>query len=238
MKARPIAACLLALCPAAVAQKVAWVRTARAADDSAVLLKEMDPFAMIPMPRAPERTLTLDFSTTYQEIVGFGGAFTEAAAINWRSLSRSDQAEVIRLYFDPVERGGHGYTLGRVPINSCDFSPASYNFDDTVGDVDLAHFDDSVGHDVDSGVIPMIQAARDAVAKRADGATLRMFASPWSPPAWMKEAVDGETSMLISARPNGLAETMQRPWAEYFSRRAGFCTLIASAAPLDCIWPR
>ena len=70
------------------------------------------------------------------------------------------------------------------------------------------------------------------------GATLRMFASPWSPPAWMKEPVDGETSMLISARPNGLAEKMQRPWAEYFSRRAGVCTLIASAAPLDCIRPR
>ena len=33
------------------------------------------------------------------------------------------------------------------------------------------------------------------------------YASPWSPPAWMKEAVGGQQSMLLSATPNGEAST-------------------------------
>lgn len=90
-------------------------------------------------------------SETYQSIVGFGGAFTEAAAINWRLLSPEEQDEVIRLYFGSPEDGGHGYSLGRVPMNSCDFSPASYNFDNVTGDQDLAHFDTDVKHDVEVG---------------------------------------------------------------------------------------
>jgi glucosylceramidase len=81
--------------------------------------------------------------------VGFGGAFTEAAAINWRSLSPEDQDAVIRLYFGSPADGGHGYSLGRVPMNSCDFSPASYNFDNVTGDNELAHFDTGVKHDVE-----------------------------------------------------------------------------------------
>lgn len=51
------------------------------------------------------------------------GAFTEASAINWRRLTSEEQAEVIKLYFASPSEGGHGYALGRVPINSCDFSP-------------------------------------------------------------------------------------------------------------------
>lgn len=86
----------------------------------------------------------MDATTKHQEFAGFGGAFTEASAINWRKLSDDDQAELIRLYFSDPTEGGMGYTMGRVPINSCDFSPATYSFDEVVGDVALEHFDDEV----------------------------------------------------------------------------------------------
>ena len=101
-------------------------------------------------------------------------------------------------------------------VNSCDFSPASYNFDPLPDDVDLAHFDHTVAHDVDVGMIPMIQQAQDAV--RARGFELNVYASPWSPPAWMKAPAWEQQSMLLSASPNGLLPEMQRPWANYFSR--------------------
>ena len=68
--------------------------------------------------------------------------------------------QVIRLYFAGPDDGGHGYTLGRVPINSCDFSPGSYSFDDVSGDTELEHFDTSVQHDVDVGMIPMMLDAK------------------------------------------------------------------------------
>ena len=79
--------------------------------------------------------LWVDTALTHQTITGFGGAFTEAAAINYAKLTPKQQQELIRLYFADPDDGGHGYTLGRVPINSCDFSPASYTFDDVDGDV-------------------------------------------------------------------------------------------------------
>jgi len=197
-----------------------WVQTAMFEDGSTNLLKEMAPVAMHPLSdiAADAHTLEVDATSTYQEIVGFGGAFTEAAAINWRSLSDADQAEVIRLYFSRPEDGGHGYTLGRVPMNSNDFSTGSYSFDDVPGDTQLEFFDDSVTHDVDVGIIPMIRAAQTAV--RAGGASLNVFASPWSPPAWMKWPAGAwdQQSMLLSRSPNGLMPSMQAAWARYFSR--------------------
>lgn len=96
--------------------QVDWVQTARFKDGSTNLLQDMPAVHFEPMPEPPtELTLELDTSKTYQEILGFGGAFTEASAINWRKLSEAEQAEVIRLYFASPEDGGHGYTLGRVP---------------------------------------------------------------------------------------------------------------------------
>ena len=134
---------------ACIGMVVEWTQTRRDSSGELSLLKDMPPIKM----KAATQTgggaaLVVDRSQKYQEFAGFGGAFTEASAINWRKLSKGDQAAVIRLYFGPPEEGGLGYTMGRVPINSCDFSPASYSFDDVKGDVELEHFDGGVAHDV------------------------------------------------------------------------------------------
>ena len=65
-------------------------------------------------------------------------------------------------------------------------------------------------------MVPMIAAAQEAASKR--GQRLKLLASPWSPPAWMKAPVLGQQSMLLSAKPNGLLSSMQRPWATYFNK--------------------
>ena len=122
----------------------------------------------------------------------------------------------MKLYFAGAEDGGHGYTLGRVPINSCDFSPASYSFDDTAGDTEMKDFDKNVQHDVDSGMIPMIKEAQALIEKR--GEKLTLYGSPWSPPAWMKLPVMGKQNMTLSATPTCLMPSMQRAWAKYFSK--------------------
>ena len=62
-----------------------------------------------------------------------------------------------------------------------------------------------------------LKAAQAAVATR--GLHLRLLASPWSPPAWMKlPGPTGQRLMTGSAAPNGLDPKMQRPWADYFSK--------------------
>jgi len=213
---------MLALAVAAVARSatIEWVQTAR---DEHRLLAPMPPIDLKPLSELghSERHVLLQRRERHQEILGFGGAFTEAAALNWQSLSPSDQRRVIRLYFASPEDGGLGYTVGRVPIGSCDFGPGgvnrTYSFAEEAGDTHLHHFDDSMQHDVDNGIIPMIHAAM-AELERWTADSLSLVASPWSPPAWMKLPVGGVQSMIRTAQPNGLDPAKQRPYAHYFSR--------------------
>ncbi|KAI9906634.1 hypothetical protein PsorP6_003815 [Peronosclerospora sorghi] len=86
----------------------------------------------------------------------WGGAFTEAASLQFQRLTREKQEEVLTLYFD--KEHGSAYSFGRVPMGSCDFSLASYNFDETANDIELVHFDVDVTHDVKT-MIPFIKRA-------------------------------------------------------------------------------
>jgi glucosylceramidase len=113
---------------------------------------------------------------TFQTLQGFGGAFTEAAAVTWQRLSLAKQEQVLRDYFDPDH--GHGYTLCRVHINSCDFSLGNYAHVETPGDVDLKSF--NIDRDR-LALLPFIKAAQ-----RVAQQPIQLLASPWSPPAWMK----------------------------------------------------
>ena len=47
------------------------------------------------------------------QLIGIGGAFTEAAAFNWHKLSEPQQRAVMRAYFAPAGEGGHAYAIGR-----------------------------------------------------------------------------------------------------------------------------
>ena len=152
----------------------------------------------------------------YQKIEGFGGAFTEASAINFFNLPEKTQNEVIDLYFG---ENGISYTLGRIPINSCDFSPSSYSFDTVNNDYSLEHFDHEVTHD-QLKIIPLIIKAITASTKANNNNSIMKFvASPWSPPAWMKVPVDGVQSMSGSADPSGLdpSPIVRSTWAKYIS---------------------
>ncbi len=109
----------------------------------------------------------------YQTIQGFGGAFTEASAVTYDKLSKKNQEKIIKLYFD--KNDGIGYNLGRVHINSCDFSLDNYS---CVEENDNALETFNLKRDK-KWVIPMIKDAK----KYSD---ISFIASPWSPPAFMK----------------------------------------------------
>lgn len=132
----------------------------------------------------------------YQEIKGFGGAFTEAAATTLDKLSSKNRKKVLKLYFDEEE--GIGYNFGRVHINSCDFSLGNYT---CVQEDDETLESFNVERDSKS-VIPMIKEAQ----KYGD---IKIMASPWSPPAYMK----------TTGRMNEggkLKEEYYDLWAEYY----------------------
>ena len=63
--------------------------------------------------------ITIDRTTKYQQLFGFGGAFTDAAGINIAKLSEEAQNNLIKSYYSP---SGSEYNLGRINIGGCDFS--------------------------------------------------------------------------------------------------------------------
>ncbi len=121
------------------------------------------------------QVINIDSERTYQTIIGFGGAFTEAAALTLSKVSDDLRTDVIEKYFDKEK--GIGYSLGRVSIHSCDFALGNYTYVEEK-DENLKTF--NIEHDK-AYIIPLI---KDAMKKRGDGLTI--LASPWSPPAWMK----------------------------------------------------
>ncbi|MBN1407426.1 MAG: hypothetical protein JW956_06545, partial [Calditrichaceae bacterium] len=112
----------------------------------------------------------------YQQIVGIGGAFTEASAYNLNQLTKDKRDEILDAYFSPK---GAAYSLTRTHINSCDFSLSSYSYADVPGDTSLEHF--SIQPDMDD-LIPFI---KDAM--QVKGASFKIIASPWTAPKWMKD---------------------------------------------------
>lgn len=116
----------------------------------------------------------LDDTHTFQTMLGIGGAITDASAEVFAKLPAHLREELLSAYYDSLK--GIGYTLARTNIQSCDFSSSSYSYVQA-NDKDLRSF--SVKHD-EQYRIPLIKAA----IARANH--LRLYASPWSPPAWMK----------------------------------------------------
>jgi glucosylceramidase len=178
-------------------RSVRWVLSTR---DGAARLAEQAPLA--PGDGAAHgASLWVDTSRRFQVIEGFGGAFTEAAATVWQGLPAPVQAQFLRDCFDPV--AGHGYTLCRVHMNSCDFALGNYAHAEVAGDFALEHF--SIERDR-RALLPFIRAALQVA-----GRPVKLLVSPWSPPAWMK--TNGEMNHGGRLRPECRAA-----WAACFVR--------------------
>jgi glucosylceramidase len=144
-------------------------------------------------------TIILDDDKTFQTIEGFGGSFTDASAETFYKLPADKRREILSACFDPD--AGNGYSLCRTSIHSCDFSSASYTYAEIPDDAALEHF--SIGHDLKYR-IPFINEALDA-----SGNDMKIVASPWSPPAWMKT----NNNIL---RGGKLLPKYYQTWADYF----------------------
>ncbi len=121
----------------------------------------------------------VDPSKTFQSYFGIGAALTDASAETFYKFPKEKQDEFLKAYFD--KENGIGYTIARTNINSCDFSSDSYTYVQE-GDKELKTF--NIEHDR-KYKIPFIKAAMQAA-----GGKLNLYASPWSPPAFMKDNND------------------------------------------------
>jgi len=155
-------------------------------------------FRTFPQPLETQPTIFIDPKKTFQSFIGIGGALTDAAAETFARLPLAQQQELIRAYYDPVQ--GIGYSIGRTNINSCDFSSNSYTY---VNDNDTALKTFTIQPDL-KYKIPLIRLAMAATKGR-----LLLYASPWSPPAWMKD----NNNMLQGGK---LKKEFASSWANYY----------------------
>ncbi len=131
----------------------------------------------------------IDLAQPAQTITGFGACFNE---LGWTSLSLlkpADRDGVFRELFAPGV--GANFTICRMPVGANDFARDWYSYDETPGDFAMRHF--SIANDRET-LIPFIkQAQRQYPA-------LRLWASPWSPPTWMKYNRHYAAAVLPEAR--------------------------------------
>ena len=178
------------------------VRVYTTADKSDYRLSATDTLAFKAMgqPLETQVCVFVDPDRTFQTILGIGGALTDASAETFAKLPKPKQDEILNAYFDA--KNGIGYTLARTNIHSCDFSSGSYTYV-SEGDKDLKSF--SVDHDKQFR-IPFIKKALATA-----GGQLAIFASPWSPPAFMKTNND----MLHGGK---LKPDFYQSWANYYAK--------------------
>lgn len=125
----------------------------------------------------------IDTRVTYQSIVGFGAALTDASAwLIQNRLSEPQRSALLHELFGPPP--GLNLNMTRLTIGASDFSVQQYTLDDLpVGDVDpqLLHFN------VASNLRDVIPTVREALAVNPQ---LHIIATPWSAPAWMKSSAN------------------------------------------------
>src|SRR5271155_5303538 len=118
--------------------------------------------------------IQLNPGAKFQEILGFGGAFTDATCYMFNQLAPPAREQLFHEMFHPSEMG---FNVCRTCIGSSDYSTKVYSFDDGEADPDLKRF--SIDHDREY-ILPVLRQARLA------NPDLFLFSSPWSPPGWMK----------------------------------------------------
>jgi glucosylceramidase len=118
--------------------------------------------------------IILDPSAVKQAVEGFGTCLNELGWLSLSELSEVDRTSILEDLFTP---DGAGLTMARMPLGANDFSVDFYSYDEVDGDFALEHF--SIDRDREA-LIPFIRAVK------AVNPALKLWASPWCPPTWMK----------------------------------------------------
>ncbi len=153
--------------------------------------------------RIPAITIEVNDAVKYQQIDGFGASITDSSA--WllsQKLTAAQRNTLLKQLFDAKQ--GIGLAILRQPMGSSDFSLADFSYDDMPpgeSDPELKHFT------IDRDRQYILPVLREALAVNPQ---LKIIASPWSPPGWMKTSGSMIGGTLL---PSAFA-----PLARYFVR--------------------
>jgi len=148
-------------------------------------------------PLETEIAVFVNPNKTFQEYLGIGGAITDASSEVFSALNKTQQNKLLNSLYG---KDGIGYNIIRTSIHSSDFGLGSHTYIEE-GDADLKTF--SIEKDMKKR-IPFIKRAINLIKD-----DLVFYASPWSPPAFMKT----NNNMLYGGK---LRPEFRQSWADYY----------------------
>jgi len=161
-------------------------------------LAKLDPVAWSAGAASAADVITVDAAKSFQSILGFGGAFTDASCYTFNKMEAGKRKTILDQMFGNADNG-LGLNVCRTCIGASDYSRNVYSFDEGEADPDLKRF--SIAHDLEY-ILPVLRQAR------AVNPDLFLFSTPWSPPGWMKS----NNSML----GGNMRRHYMSSYAEYF----------------------
>jgi glucosylceramidase len=144
-------------------------------------------------------TIRVDDAVRYQQIDGFGASLTDSSAwLLWHKLTESQRKEALEMLFSRTK--GIALSVLRQPMGASDFALRAYSYDDLPpGETDPQLKKFSIEHDREY-ILPLL---RQALAMNPD---LKIIATPWSPPGWMKTSDSMIQGTLLPAAYAPLAQ--------------------------------
>ena len=127
------------------------------------------------LPQGNANTVDLDAAAADHPFTGLGVSIPESSCWLLSRLPAEKRAEILRAVWTA---DGAGLSVARLQIGSSDYSMHAYTYDDVAGDTELEHFSIDPDRRYVLPVVKEIQKINPDVT---------FFASPWSPPAWMKD---------------------------------------------------
>lgn len=177
--------------------KKAKIYTTAKDTDLRLSLTDEDIFKQSNQPKETDVSIFVNPQKTFQEFLGIGGAITDASSEVFSKLSADKQEELLKAYYSEE---GINYNIIRTSIHSSDFGLGSHTYIEE-GDAELKTF--SIEKDKEKR-IPLIKKAQALIKD-----DLVFYASPWSPPAFMKT----NNNMLQGGK---LLPKYYQTWADYF----------------------
>jgi len=168
-------------------------------------------------------TINVDATQTFQTIDGFGFALTGGSATLINGLAAQTKDDLLKELF-LTDSTDIGVSYLRLSIGASDLSASTFTYDDTPGDSTLEHFTMDMEK---TDLIPVLQKIL------ALNPTIKIIATPWSAPAWMKTNNNlyggGDT-------PGSLKPECYDVYSRYFVKYIQ--TMAAAGIPIDAITPQ
>lgn len=151
---------------------ISWLTKA----DATVLLQKQNAIAFNASANSYS-TITVDSAQTFQTIDGFGYALTGGSAYVINKLDANTKNNLLQELFGNGDNS-IGVSYLRISIGSSDLNASVFSYDDVAGDTALSQF--SLAKD-EADVIPVL---KQIVAINPN---IKIIATPWSAPTWMKD---------------------------------------------------